>query len=378
MAEWRYIAARLNGDGTSTIIDPDLPLISPSFTKVLSGPAGMSATIRPAVARLIGGDGEPIIDPWSTAVFAEEDGVIRHGSIISNIGKSGSELSLTGVGFTAAIKDQPYIGSQFFIDTDPLDIARHIWDHWQSQERGDLGLILDRDTKTGKKVGTKLTQVEFDTQNGPVSFEAGPYKLADYLTDDLGGNFDKLATDHGFDYAESHSWNAAGDDFVHHLDFGYPRIGRRRGDLRFAVGENVIVQPTEDTPADAYASGILVRGAGDGPTMKRIYIPRAGETRLRRIHVHSDNTLKSVKAVTDRGSSLLALLTGRADIAEIQVRDTPLAPLGSWVEGDEVELFTDTDWGDGSMMLRILSTTIEPESPNVAKLSVLRADKIPS
>lgn len=378
MAEWRYIASRLHGDGTEEILDPDLPLLEPQFTKVLSGPDGMTARVAPAVARLLGDDGNPLLEEWSTAIYAEESGVIRAGTILTNTEKAGAELSLTGVGFTAAIKNQPYSGSIYFVEAEVLDIVRHIWTHWQGLDRGNLGLVVDAATKTGTKIGTTLEQVEFDTQSGPVSFEAGPFKLNEWSTDDLGGEIDKLATEYGFDYRESHSWDTAGVSFTHRLDFGVPRIGTRRHDLRFVVGENVLVQPNETTPADSYASGVLIRGAGEGATMKRAFIPRAGESRLRRVAVFDDKQLKSASAARARGKALLPLLTGRADIAELQVAEHDHAPIGSWVEGDEIEVFTDTDWGDNAMWLRILSTTYTPNSPNAVTVAVTRADKIPS
>lgn len=380
MAEWRYIAARLNGDGTETILDPELPLLDASMTKVLSGPDGLRAKLSPATARLLDGSGQPILRPWSTAIFAEQDNVIRHGTIITSLSKDdgGAGLSLTGVGFTAAIKGQPYVGSVFFVQKDPLDIARHIWDHWQSFRGGNLGLQIDRTAKVGKLIGTKLEQVQFDTQAGPVSFEAGPYKLNEWETDDLGGKFDALATDYGFDYREDHAWNAARSGFVHTLDFGVPRIGRRRPDLRFVVGENVMVPPTETSDANAYYDTVLVRGAGEGATMKRAIVPRASETRLRRVYIETDNTLKSTAAAAARGNGLLPFLTGQADVTSIAVYDTPQAGLGSWTEGDEVLLQTDTEWGDSSIWCRILSTTITPDDPNVATCAVVRADKIPS
>jgi hypothetical protein len=291
VGEWRYLAYRLNGDGTETQLDPELPLTDVSLSRTVSGANAMSAKLRPALARLLGPDGMPIIKQWSTAIYAEESGQIRHGCIVSGIQKSGSNLDITGIGFTGAISGQPYEGSTFFVETDPLDIARHIWDHWQSFPGGNLGIQLDRKTKVGKLIGTVLKQVEFDTQNGPVSFEAGPYKLNEWETDDLGGKFTGLASDHGFDYEERHAWS--GENVEHFIDFAAPRMGTRRTDLRFVVGENVLIPPSEDANEEAYASAILVRGAGTGATMKRALVPRAGEKRLRRIKIHTDNTLKT-------------------------------------------------------------------------------------
>ena len=378
MGEWRYIAARLNGDGTETILDTEVPLTDVSLTKNLSGPDGFSGKISPSVARMIASDGQPLIVPWSTAIYSEESNRIRHACIVTQRTKDDATLSLEGAGWPALIKGQPYTGSVFFVERDPLDIARHIWDHWQSFIGGNVGLQLDRTTKVGTLIGTTLKQVEFDTQNGPVSFEAGPYKLNEWETDDLGGKFESLATDYGFDYAERHEWNAAGTGFNHYLDFGVPRIGTRRNNLRFVVGENVLLPPSVSTSEETYASAVLVRGAGEGATMKRAFIPRAGESRLRRIYIASDNTLKSDAATRARGQALLPFLSGMPEITEFAIRDTPEVPLGSWREGDEVEIHTDSTWGNDSIWVRILSTTISPDSPNVAQVSVVRADKIPS
>lgn len=378
MADWRYMAYRLNGDATEDYL-ADIPLQSPSITNVLSGPNGLTGSISPAVAMLLDDNGEPILQRWSTAIYAAEGNTIRSGCIVTDITRSpgSATLGLTGAGFTAAIKGQPYQGSVSFTEREPLDIARHIWDHWQSQPKGNLGLILDRATKTGKKIGTVLKQVEFDTQNGPVSFESGPYKLNEWETDDLGGAFDGLAKDQEFDYREWHQWKADGSGVEHHLDFGAPRIGKRRDDITFVAGENVISLPDDSMSSEAYASILLVRGAGEGRTMKRQFVPRAGETRLRRIKVVEDKSLKSDAAVQARGRADLPLYLGKPTISEIIVRDHQRAPIGSWSEGDEVEYFGDLGgWGTGLYTVRILSTTYSPNDLSVARLAVEPADTI--
>jgi hypothetical protein len=376
VGDWRYLAYRLNGDGTETQLDPDLPLSGVSLTRAVSGAGGFQAKIDPAVARLLGPDGQPILQPWSTAIYSEESGQIRHGCILTNRAKGDSSLELSGAGFTAAIKGQPYTGSKFFVKTDPIDIARHIWDHWQSFRGGNLGMRLDRSTKAGTLIGTTLTQAQFDSRNGPMTFEAGPYKLNEWETSDLGGRVDSLATDYNFDYQEDHFW--VGEVVGHSLGFGAPRIGTRRADLRFVVGENIFMPPTIDDDETAYASEVLVLGAGNGATMKRALVPRAAETRLRRVRIATDNTLKTDAAPRARGQSLLPLLTGRGDVTDLVIADNDNAPLGSWNEGDEIELHTDSAWGDDSIWFRIESTTISPEAPNVATVSVVRADKIPT
>jgi hypothetical protein len=379
VAEWRYIATRLHGDGTEDIIHPDLPLEDVSLTEVISGPNGHSSKISPALGLIAADDGFDVIEPWSTAIYAEADGAIQHGCIVTDRAFSGPDLSITGAGFTAAIKDQPYSGGKFFVETDPIDIVRHVWAHWQGLEGGNLGLVVDAVTKAGLLIGTELKQVEFDTQNGPVSFEAGPVKLNDYSTDDLGGFVDKLAQDYPFDYVESHRWNATRTAIEHHLDFAAPRFGRRRDDLIFQAGANLLGSPEETDASESYASAVLVRGAGDGPSMKRKLVLRAGEKRLRRVMIHTDNTIKTDSGLLKRGTALLNALKGSNDVTEVLVRDSELAPLRSWKNGDEIQIQTDSEWtGEGSIWVRVLSTTINPDDLEVARLAVIRADKVPS
>ena len=378
MAEWRYIARRLNGDGTSTLIHPDLPLSGVTLTKVLSGPDGHTSRISPAFRSLLGDDGQPLLQRHSTAIFAEQDNSIRHGCILTSTSRVGSELSLTGVGFSGYPKNKPYQGDTFFVETDPLDIVRHIWTHLQGRPRGNIGMQVGA-TKVGRLIGTKLTQAEFDTTAGPVSFESGPYKLNWFETDDLGGNIDTLATEQDFDYVESHSWNAAGTDVDHFLRFGVPRIGRRRDDLRFVVGENVVVPPSEEFAEESYASEVVVRGAGEGRTMIRGYAARTEETRLARPVVIEDKSIKSVTAANKRAQAELAMRTGAPEITEIAVIDKRgHAPIGSWAEGDDIELVNEGEWGDSTAWYRILSTTITPEDLSAARLAVVRADMIPA
>jgi hypothetical protein len=379
MADWRYLAYRLNGDGTGTLIDPDLPLQGASLTTVLSGPDALTARIEPSIARLISDvDGLPVITPHSTAIFAEEDGSICHGTIVTQAPWTGESLSITGVGFSGFPKGKPYQGDKFFVQTDPLDIVRHIWTYLQGRPRGNIGMTLGA-TKVGRLIGTVLQQVEFDTQAGPVSFEAGPYKLNWWETDDLGGKIDDLATNEKFDYVERHEWNAARDAVLHYLDFGVPRIGRRRNDLRFVEGENMIVKTAIDRSDEDYADEVIVRGAGEGRTQIRGYDARPSEKRLSKPYVFEDKGIKSVKDANAKAKAILSTLTGAPDITEIAVIDRAgHTQLGAWSNGDEIQITTLGEWGETSGFYRVLSTTITPEDISVARLAVMRADKIPS
>ena len=378
MADWRYLAYRLNGDGTETLLDPELPLQAVALTEAVSGPTGLTARIAPAAARLLGPDGNPILQRYSTAIYAENDDQIVSGTIVTDTARVGEELSITGTGFSGFPKNEPYDGDISFVQTDPLDIYRHVWAWLQGRPRRNLGVTLGT-TKVGRKIGTVLTQVEFDSSSGPVSFEAGPVKLNWWEVDDLGDFLDKLATEQDFDYVEKHAW--AGEFVSHRIEFGVPRIGKRRDDLRFVVGENVLVQPSEAFASGSYASEVIVRGAGEGRVMIRGFASRTGEGRLGRTVIVEDKSIKSVTAANLRARKELAMRSGNAEISDIIVKemtDHSYPRLGAWQEGDDIELFGEGEWGSESAWYRVLTTTITPNDLSAARLAVVRADMIPA
>jgi hypothetical protein len=370
---WRYIAQRLNGDGTETNLDLELPLRSVQITDVLSGPPRLTGELSPEFSRLIGDDQQPIIKRWSTAIYAEADGVIRLGTIVDNIDMQGPTMSLDCIGFSGYPQGMPYTDSWFGVEIDPLDVVRHIWNHLQSKPDGHIGLAVDTTTHTPIKLGTELTQDEYDTQYGGGTFESGPVQLNWYSTDDLGRVIDDLAASTPFDYHEKHYWN--GDDISHVLDFGYPRIGARREDLRFALGENVFVMPSVNSAGDEYANQIMALGAGEGRDMLRSLVGKR-DGGVRRVKVVTDKSLRQVPLLTTLARGMLSRAQAPYDVTELEVRDHPHAAISSIHPGDEILLFGDTGYAKLNLWLRVLSVTIEPESGNAARLTVMRTDKV--
>lgn len=375
MAGWRYFAERLHGDGTSTLIHPNLPLSDVSITQTLSGPGGLSARITPEVMALTGEDGLPIFQRWSTAIWAENGGSVHGGGILAHTSVEDYQLNLECVGFSGYLNDLPYTAENFFVEADPMDIARHIWQHVQAQPGGNLGVTLDA-TKSPKKIGTVLQQVEFDTQAGPVSFEAGPYKLAWWQTHNLQSNFDGLAEETPFSYQERMSLRDDGSVAMH-LQMGYPTLGRRQSDLRFHIGENVNTIPSIEYAGDQFANEVILLGAGEGRTMIR------GEKRrqdglLRRVAIVQDKQVRSKSSAVAQADRELALRRGEYDITDLQVLDHSHAPLGSWGVGDEIQLQGDLGWVDNEagVWVRVVSLTITPDSPEVVGASVIRTDKV--
>lgn len=369
---WRYIARRLNGDGTETTLDWNVPLADPQTHDVLSGPLAIDGSIPIEYARLKGDDGMPLLRKWSTAIYAEEEGEIRCGGIVNSLQVTGGNLKVGTVGFAGYPQGMPYTDSRFFVEADPLDIVRHIWDHLQSQQFGNIGIQVDG-TQSTKRIGVELEQVEFDTQAGPVSFEAGPYKLEWFSTSDLGKNIDDLAKDTPFDYHEEHSWN--GDQIKHFIRIGFPTLGRRRTDLRFALGENVFVTPQQAGPGESYANGVLLLGRGEGRVMVRgdVYEPDGG---LRRIAVVTDKSKSTVSSAVRQARAELALRQGKYTISEITVRNHAHAPVGSYQVGDEILVQIHDGWAPMDAWCRILGISRRPSTSDDSVLTIARTDTL--
>jgi len=209
--------------------------------------------------------------------------------------------------------------------------------------------------------------------------EPAPYTLAWYQTDDLAKEIDDLAKATPFDYFEEHAWAGDPDNdptITHRLRLGYPRLGRRRLDLAFVIGDNVMVQPDVAYDGDSYASEVMTLGAGEGSKMVRGSYAKT-TSRLRRVAVVKDQGIRTVDAANKRSQRELAFRLGLGDVAQISVRDHPNAPVGSWAMGDEVLLQGDAGWaGDLNLWVRVVGQTLTPDDMSVATLNVIRTDKV--
>jgi len=371
---WRYLATRLHGDGTESLIANEVPLSDVSLTSVLSGPDALDAKVVPEVARLKDDHGRPVFRAWSTAIYAEADGRIRHGSIVVGTPADDSDLTVTGVGFTGYLSDMPYTSTRSRVQTDPLVEVRHMWAHVQGHKHGDLGVVLDN-TRSPVRIGTKKKDVEFDTGAGEhVEFEAGPYKLNWWDTDDLAGEVDSLAEYTPFDYRMEHAWD--GERIAHRLRLGYPSLGRRRHDLRFVVGENVVEVPKVSFSGDDYASEVLLLGAGEGRKMTRGRAQRSTD-RLRRVAVITDGSLSSRKRADAAAEADLRWRRGETDLSQIVVRNHPHARVGSYVVGDDIFVQGMAGWGgDVGLWVRVIEIAVSPGESDDSTLTVIRSDKV--
>jgi hypothetical protein len=274
-----------------------------------------------------------------------------------------------------------YEGDVSFVETDPLDLVRHIWNHIQTGPYSDLGMTVDVSTTTPVRVGKEPPPqaadgtTEADDADIRESLNEEPYTLNTWDTDDLGDEIDTLAKDTPFDYHERHVWDANHTVVQHYLDFGYPRLGERRKDLRFVLGENVQTMPTAERDGTKFANHVRIRGAGEGSAMV-IGESRFSDGRLRRMATVDYPEISDPGQARVRARDQLAARSTLLEVREALVMNSPSAPLGSWEVGDEIRLQASLHWTSFDLWFRVVSMTISPDNPELVALTLVRADSV--
>ncbi|SEE84064.1 hypothetical protein SAMN05216483_6738 [Streptomyces sp. 2131.1] len=385
---WRFIAQSAL---TETVLDWQVPFtLSSNPKRDLSGPGAMVGTIDPEYARMIGADGDPILQEWGTKLYLEIDGAIRWGGIVTKTAYDGAQATVSCEGFSTyahgipfenyiisgmkITPKDPYAGKDKnhdgYIDgskpkkkvpappkpyagprIDVYDAFRRIWAHVQGKPLGNIGLDIDTHNK-GELLGTA------DGED--------PWELAWWDNPDCGQTLDTLVNQYMFDWIETHAWeNSTSNNITHRLRLGTPRLGRKRTDLRFAQGENIVAIAKPEGMGGDYANEVMVLGKGEGHKMKRAQVSDIAtwaNRRMRRVATVTDKKLSSATALRKRGQQELAGRTAALQIPAIQIVDHPNAKFGSWALGDDIRVQVHVPWvGDVDVWHRIISDEISAD-----------------
>jgi hypothetical protein len=394
---WRYIAMRAL---TNDFLDWDVPFVATSPPKrELSGPGAMQGTINPEYLRLMAKpDGLPVMAEWATALFAEFNGHIRWGGLVSNLSFEGQAMKVSCVGYSAYPNGMPYLGATIrsgatiakkwaydgkdknhdgYVDGsspkkkmpkrpadtissrwDAYDIVRHIWTHLQNYKMGKLGLTLDKHD-SGYKLGAASGK--------------DPWQLQWWDSPDCGSTITEVMNLAKADYLERHYWDGTKEKILHHIDLGTKRLGKARSELRFAQGENVIEIATPTYQGDYYANNVYVLGKGTGTKTPRVRVV-ANDNRLRRAKIITRKSTANVKTLTEYGKKERAKHAQELTIPSIAIRQHVNAPLGSWALGDRILVQVEIPWmGELALWHRIVSEEIDPAG-GTAVLSLTRDD----
>lgn len=216
--------------------------------------------------------------------------------------------------------------------------------------------------------------VPTDTDTAGATYQHDAYKLNWYDTLDLSAEIDNLAASTPFDWHLASRWE--GDEIRHHIRLGHPRLGRRRDDLRFVVGENIHQIPEVERDGTEYANEVWVFGAGEGSLMIRGMAFRRDDGRVRKVVTISDPAITTTAAANERAQQELAKRYHIDNVAEVVVADHPHAPMGSVDLGDEIFVEGEMGWVDFAAWCRVVGRSFRPDESNAQILTLLRSDRI--
>ena len=368
MSAWHYIAQRAT---TGELLTLELPLARDELTWTLSGAGALRGTVAPDIGTLRAEDGHLLLEEWGTLLYAEADGQIRWGGILVSSDFQDEAWHLEAAGFLTYPHGLIYTGKDYeAVQRDPADIVRDLWAHVQDQPDGDLGVTVEG--RTPVRLGETEKQVSFVTgDDEAVSFEEGPYRLAWADSPDVGEEIDSLAKETPFDYVESHAWRED-DTIAHTVTIGHPRLGKRRSDLVFRDGENILTSVTVKRDGDDFANVVVGLGAGDGKAALHRSTGRR-DGRLRRTAVYTDKGVHSARRMDARIRDELHRRGQLLTIDSVTVRDHPNAPIGSWALGDDIHVEVTVPWlGELALWCRVVEWSLETD--DTATLKLARSD----
>jgi len=354
-SSWAYFAQRAV---TGTWLDrAGLPLHGVTLTWDLTADT-LTGTIEPAIAMAPAADGRPVIDEWSTLLYAVADGTIRWGGIVTQSDLTGPAWQVTATGFRGYPPGIPYLGPVYKqVNIDPLDVIRALWAHLQSYPSGNLHVTVDAAAHSAVKVGTTAT----------------PYELDPWNAVDIGSEIATMCGVIPAEMSETHAFTPDGEGVTHALAFGVPRLGRRRDDLRFAEDENIAAVIPLARDGTAYANAVTGIGSGTGSAAPQV-TQAIDDGRLRRVAVWQDQHITSTDVLKPLVARVLAAKQQMGGAASIVLTNHPNAPLGSVGVGDDILVQFAGGWDAGQAIWhRVTAISLAPET-GLTTLSTARSD----
>jgi hypothetical protein len=321
-----------------------LPVGDLEYGDELNGPGSLTGTLAP---RLLASNPD-LADPGNTLIYVEAAGQLVWGGLVWDVRTQGSKYSIEAASWSSYLQHRFDIDGQFggrgpYTYADRCKVIRDIWAYAQSIADGSLGVIVDA-TTSSSTVGTP----------GDV------YQSYSYDVNCLGDKIDDLVSgDATPDYTCATSWNTDKSGVVKRIRLGWPRLGRRRTDISFSSGVNIIEDPQVARAGDTYAQVVIASGAGDGSAkLRQISAVRNGRLRLEAAvdapELNGNDTLKA------RADAERAWRQVMGSVDSITIRNTTAAPFGSWQTGDDVYTRVNNDWGTFTGWCRITGWTVKP------------------
>jgi hypothetical protein len=330
-------------------------------TNALNGPGSINGTLQPEWRDRIAPDGKPYMLEWGTIIYAVDGNRILNAGIVEKIDYDGDALTVEAPSYCRYPNGLPYSeATNFGAFADPFDVVRALWANVQSKANSNLGVIVQSSPLHLPPIAA-------------LGDNANPYGLLWWDNVDIGGEIDNLARQGPFDYTEKHLFGPGQQTVTHIVQMQYPRLGRKRTDLRFAEGENIIDKVPVPVAGDEFANELIGIGRGEGSAMIHATVGVV-DGRLRRAKILTDKA-----ADKPRLDALLAThlqkLRNDADITQVTIRDHANARLSAINLGDDICVQATIPWlGPIAMWVRVLAITQTDADETTAVLSTRRSD----
>lgn len=331
---------------TGAWLSTALPVGELEYGSELNGPGSLTGTLAP---RLLAST-PSLADPGNTFIYVEAAGQLVWGGIVWDVRTQGSQYAIEAASWSSYLQRRYDLDGEFggrgpYTYADRCQVLRDIWTYAQSIADGNLGVLVDSTTSTST-IGTP----------------DDVYHSFPYDVNCLGDKADDLVSgDATPDYTCTTSWNSDKTAVIKRIRMGWPRLGRRRTDISFSSGVNIIEDPEIALGGDDYAQVVIASGAGDGSAkLRQISAVRNGRLRSEAAidapELNGNDTLKA------RAEAERAWRQVLGSVDQVTIRNTSAAPFGSWQTGDDVYTRVHNQWGSFTGWCRITGSTIKPEA----------------
>jgi len=262
-------------------------------------------------------------------------------------------------------------------------LSLNIYDVYQNTETGAYVLLVTPMDYSMAATGLPAV-MQVDPETGEQVWyapkhkyiAAKPYEIAWWNGVDCGREIENLCKQTPFDFAEQPRW--AGDQLAvdQHIAIGWPRLGTKRHDLRFAEDENLFAAVLLRETPSFYASQVIVRGAGEGRAAVRGQFGGNHSGRVRRVASITDQTITTRARAEALARDELYRRLAAYTISEITIDAThDNAPMGSFALGDDILVQANLPYyGEVQLWHRITAYSWYPDR-NEVKLSLRRSEQ---
>lgn len=358
---WRFYAQRA---GTGVWLDTNLSLdwsdLSWGLSQTCSGKARRLHALDPSG---IASDGRPLFGKYDTLVYGEEDGDLSWFGVCSAATPGNAATELEFVGFMGWTANVPYTDVFSRWSVNAFDVARHIIKHAvgkspslpiEPTDNRSLFSVGDKEpppkprppnrrkgqSKADWMASDRYKQYQKDLAQWEKDFgEHEKYEIAYWEAPYCGEEIDTLFGEIGAEWLELVGWRdrtAMTTRLVLHMA---DDIRRRRDDIVFESGVNLVGSlDTSDTAQD-YANHVIGLGAGEGRKMRRVQVGEDDGRLYQGQYVEYKHIRNKSSLRAKVQSDYKRLSNTNPDVQQVQVRDHPgYSPLRTLFCGDEVRV----------------------------------------